>query len=189
MFKLDIKSINIKNLKLDKNIILVVMIGITLLIEITILSSEIYATFGLNKKITKLRQELLQIERDWPNRDNFSNQKEILKQEISEMHTKFVLPQGESALYSFLSSESKNFDVQVKILKPSPMQAYLTTKVGKFGYLPIIINAKGSYHGLANFLDYIQNSKYFFDVTEIRIASGMPYHSIDMVICGLVKEK
>ncbi|MFA6281134.1 MAG: hypothetical protein WCY05_01365 [Candidatus Omnitrophota bacterium] len=189
MFKLDIKNLNLKNLNLDKNVVLIVMIGLALLIEVAILTSEIYATFGVNKKIAKLRQELTQIERDWPNRDGFSKQKQGLKQEISEMSTKFVLPQGESALYSFLSSESKNFDVQLKVLKPAPLQAYLTTKLGKFQYLPIIISANGSYHGLANFLDYIQNSKYFFDVTEMRIASGMPYHSIDMVICGLVKEK
>jgi cell division protein FtsB len=164
------------------------MVGVTLLIEILILSSIISTTFGMNKKITKLRQDLVQIEREWPNRDNFSKQKEALKQEISEMHTKFILPQTESTLYSFLSSESKNFNVQVKVLKPAPLQDYLTTKLGKFKYLPIIINARSSFHGLANFMDHIQNSKYFFDITELRIASGYPYHTIDMVICGLVKE-
>lgn len=189
MFKLDIKNLNIKKLNIDKNVILIAAIGITLLIEITVLSSEVSAIFGINKRITKLRQDLVQIERDWPNRDNFSKQKEDLKKEIEEMHTKYVLPQAESALYSFLSSESKNFNVQVKVLKPAPLQDYLTTKLGKFKYLPIIISAKGSFHGLANFLDHIQNSKYFFDVTELRIASSTPYHSIEMVICGLVKEK
>ncbi|MFA5270986.1 MAG: hypothetical protein WC412_01435 [Candidatus Omnitrophota bacterium] len=189
MFKLDIKNINIKNLNIDKNIIIGVMIGVTLLIEITILSSEFSAVSGINKKINQLKQELVQVERDWPNRDAFYKQKEVFKQEIGGMHTKFILPQAESALYSFLSSESKNFNVQVKVLKPAPLQDYLTTKLGKFKYLPIIISARGSFHSLASFLDYIQNSKYFFDVTELRIASGAPYHSVDMVICGLVKEK
>ncbi len=189
MFKLDLKKIDIKKLNIDRNTILVTTFGITLLLEIIILFSVVFATSGTNKEINKLRGNLAQIEKEWPRRDNFSKQKENLKQEISEMHTKFILPQTESVLYSFISSESKGYNVQVKVLKPGAMQDYSTTKLGKFKYLPIIISAKASFHGLANFLDYLQNSKYFFDITELRITAGLPYNSIDMVICGLVKEK
>ena len=175
-------------LKLDKNIILTIAATAILLVEIVLLILEVGAISGINKKISKTKQDLAAIEREWPNKENYVKRSDSLKKEIAEIREKFILPQQDSALFSYISSQSKNFSVQIKALKPQPLQDYAASKLGKFKYLPIAVNAASSFHNFAQFIDFLQSDKYFFDVLEIRILSDSPYQSIEMVICGLVKE-
>ncbi|MDD4183374.1 MAG: hypothetical protein PHT53_06105 [Candidatus Omnitrophica bacterium] len=178
-----------RKLKLDKNIILIIAASTILLVEIFLLILEVGAISGINKKISKTKQDLITIEREWPNKENYVKKSDSLKKEIADMREKFILPQQDSALFSYISSESKNFSVQIKALKPQPLQDYAASKLGKFKYLPITVNAASSFHNFAQFMDFLQDGKYFFDVLEMRIISDSPYHLIEMVICGLVKEK
>jgi Tfp pilus assembly protein PilO len=177
-----------RKLKLDKNIILAVVTAAVLTGEIVLLILGIGAVVNINKKISKTRQDIATIEKEWPIKDNYINRSESLKQEIAVLREKFILPQQDSALFSYISSESKNFNVQIKAIKPQALRDYAAGKVGKFKSLPINISAIGSFHSFAQFIDFIQTGKYFFDVTEMQILSDSPYHSIEMVICGLVKE-
>lgn len=177
-----------RKLKLDKNIILAIVLAVVLIGEVILLILGTGAVFNINKKISKIKQDLATIEKEWPNKDSYLNKSESLKKEIAALREKFILPQQESALFSYISSESKNFNVQIKVIKPQAMQDHAASKVGKFKYLPITISAISSFHGFAQFIDFIQTGKYFFDVTEMQILSNSPYHSIEMVICGLVKE-
>lgn len=175
-------------LKLDKNIILVIVLSVVTLGEIILLVLGVSAIFGINKKISTIRHDLATIEREWPNKENYVNKSESLKKEISETREKFILPQEDSALFSYISSESKNFSVQIKAIKPQPLQDYASSRLGKFKCLPIVVSAASSFHNFAQFMDFIQNGKYFFDVLEMRIVSDSPVHSIEILICGLVKE-
>lgn len=178
-----------RKLKLDKNIILTIAASAILLIEIFLLILEAGAISGINKKISKTKQDLAAIEREWPDKENYVKKSDSLKKEIAEMREKFILPQQDSALFSYVSSESKNFSVQIRAIKPQPLQDYNSSKVvGKFKCLPIAVNAVSSFHNFAQFMDFLQSGKYFFDVLEMQILSDSPYHSIEMVICGLVKE-
>lgn len=177
-----------RKLKLDKNIVLPIVLAALLVGEIIVLALSVGAIFSINKKISKVRKDLASIEKEWPNKDNYVKESESLKEQIGGMREKFILSQHESALFSYISSESKNFSVQVKVMKPQPLQDYAASKVGKFKYLPITINAVSSFHNFAQFMDFLQTGKYFFDVLEMRILSDSPYHSIEMVICGLIKE-
>lgn len=177
-----------RKLKIDKNIILVSSMALILLVEIILIPLGFGMIFNLNKKISKMRQDLIIVEKEWPNKDSYLKRSEALRQETSLLQTKFILPQQESTLFSYLSSESKNFNVQIKALKPAALQDYTPTKLGKFKYLPIIIEARSSSYDLVNFLSEVHGGKYFLDITEMRITSDSPYHSIEMVICGLLKE-
>ncbi|MFA5008127.1 MAG: hypothetical protein WC546_02780 [Candidatus Omnitrophota bacterium] len=177
-----------RKLKLDKNIVLSSVLAATLIIEIILVVLELSAVLNINKKIFKTRQDLTTIEREWPAKDNYLKKKESLNKEISEMRDRFILPQQESAAFSYLSSESKNFSVQLKAIKPLAMQDYAASKLGKFKLLPITISAASSFHDFARFMDFIQNGKYFFDVLEMRILSDYPYSSIEIAISGLMKE-
>lgn len=177
-----------RKLKLDKSIILVIATSAIVIVEIVLLVLEIGAVSGINKKISKTRQDLATIEREWPNKENYVKKSEGLKKEITELREKFILPQEDSSLFAYISSESKNFNVQIKSLKPQQLQDYTKSKLGKFKCLPIVVSAVSSYHNFAQFMDFIQNGKYFFDVLEMRIVSDSPLHSIEMALCGLVKE-
>ncbi|MDD4954602.1 MAG: type 4a pilus biogenesis protein PilO [Candidatus Omnitrophica bacterium] len=177
-----------RKLKLDKNIIFAAVASAILLVEIVLTISGIGAISGINKNISKVKQDLATIEKEWPNKENYVKKADNLKKEITAMREKFIQPQQDSALFSYISSESKNFSVQLKSLKPQPLQDYASNKLGKFKCLPIAVSATSSFHNFARFMDFLQNGRYFFDVLEMRILSDSPYHSIEMIICGLVKE-
>jgi len=175
-------------LKLDKDIILVAVLSAVVLGEIILMVLAIGGFYGINKKISTIRQDLASIEREWPQKENYVNKSDSLKKEISEMRGKFILPQEDSALFSYISTESKNFSVQIKSIKPLPLQDYTPSRLGKFKSLPITVSALSSFHNFAQFMDFIQNGRYFFDVLEMRILSDSALQSIEIVICGLVKE-
>ncbi len=177
-----------RKLKLDKNIILIIAASVVLLVEVVLLILEVGAISGIDKKISKTKQDLANIEREWPGKENYVKKSDSLKKEIAEMREKFILPQQDSALFSYISSESKAFGVQIKAIKPQPLHDYSSGKVGKFKCLPIAVSAVSSFHNFAQFIDFLQGGKYFFDVLEIQILSDSPYHPIEMVICGLVRE-
>ncbi|MCK9615275.1 MAG: type 4a pilus biogenesis protein PilO [Candidatus Omnitrophica bacterium] len=177
-----------RKLKLDKNIIVAIVLVIVSIGEIILLVLGAGIVFNINKKISKIRQDLATIEKEWPNKDRYVSKSETLTKEIDDMREKFILPQQDSALFSYISTESKNFSVQIKVIKPQALQDYAASKIGKFKCLPITISAIGSFHNFAQFMDFLQTGKYFFDVLEMQILSDSPYHSIEMVICGLIKE-
>ncbi|MCK9574321.1 MAG: hypothetical protein M0R20_08050, partial [Candidatus Omnitrophica bacterium] len=134
-----------RKLKLDKNIILAVVTAAVLTGEIVLLILGIGAVVNINKKISKTRQDIATIEKEWPIKDNYINRSESLKQEIAVLREKFILPQQDSALFSYISSESKNFNVQIKAIKPQALRDYAAGKVGKFKCLPINISAISSF--------------------------------------------
>lgn len=177
-----------RKIKVDKKIILISVLGLILLIELIVIPLEIGSIFNINKRITKTNRDLNIIQKEWPDKEDYLKRSKDLEQEIGQMRAKFILPQQETTLFSYISSESKNFNVQIKLLKPALPQDYASNKLGKFKYLPIIIEAKSSSYDLLNFFNFIQTGQYFFDVTEMRISSDSPYHSVTMVICGLLKE-
>jgi len=175
-------------LKLDKNIILPAVLTAISIAAIVGLITGFSVLFGVNKKITKIRQDLATVQREWPNKESYMKKSESLKEEIKNMREKFILPQQESAFFAYISTESKNFNIQIKVLKPQTLQDYAASKVGKFKYLPLTVNAAGAFHNFARFMDFLQAGKYFVDVTEMQIMSDTPYNTIEMVIGGLVKE-
>jgi hypothetical protein len=179
-----------RKLNIDKNIITISILALILLCAILIfIPLQLRILTNVNKKINALRTNLLTARKEWPVKDRYFLQSEKLKSELKDLRQKFIIPQEESALFSYISSESKNFDINIRVLKPQPLQDYLSTKLGKFKFVPITINAQGKFHNLARFFDYIQRGKFFFDVTELKISSGSLSHSIEITICGLMKEK
>ncbi len=177
-----------QKIKLDKNTIIFCAVTIFLIGELLIaLPGQFRRINDLSKKIAELAQQLDNIERDWPERDKYLNDKELLKKEIKEVQNKFVLPQQESKLLSFISTSSKDFEVTIGTFSPGSPRKYKSTKFGNFKYLPISISAQGKFHNLAMFLDFLQNSQYFFEITNLKITSGYPYHSVGMTICGLIQ--
>jgi hypothetical protein len=179
-----------RKLKIDREVISLGVFLVILILELfVVLPFSIKNIIILGKNITKIKNDLVTIAREWPSKSAYEKQNDQLKEEANNIRTKFILPQQESSLISFISSESKNFNVEIKNLKPLESQAYISNKLGKFSYLPIAISAQGQFHNLAAFLGYLQNSKFFFEVKELSILSNYPYHTVEMSICGIIKEK
>jgi len=178
-----------QKLKLDKYIIVFFALIVFLLIEVFI-----FIPFGIKKmssisqKTARLVKDLNQIEREWPNKDDYIKRIDELKTEVEEKRNRFALHHEESKLISFISSKSKNFDIEILSLSPGDLQDYTTTDFGEFKYLPLSIKAKGKYHNLALFLEHLQSSQYFFEVKDLDISSSKPVNKIDIIICAIVRQ-
>ena len=79
--------------------------------------------------------------------------------------------------------------MEIESLNPSKSTDYISSQYGKFKYLLISVKARGKFHNLSKFLNYLQNSEYFFEIKELDIVSRRPYHAVRIVICGLIEEK
>jgi Tfp pilus assembly protein PilO len=176
--------------KIDKETIIFFVLVIFLILEIGfLLPSGIKKLSKLNKEIGIIKKDIAAIKSDWPRKDSYLENNKKIKEEIKKLKSKFILPQQESKLFSFLSEKSKDFKINIESLKPLETINYTSGRFGKFKYLPISIESKGKFHNLGKFLDYLQKSDYFFEVKELYIKSDPPHHYINMTICGLIKEK
>jgi len=179
-----------RKLKVEKNVIIfAVIIGIVACELLVLLPLEVINIVAIQKKLSSIKHNLATIEQDWPKKDVYVRNQGEVKEAITSLHGKFVNPQEASNLFSFISSSGKNFNVEIRVLNPADLQEYASIPGGKIKYLPITMSLQSSFHNLARFLEYLQTSQYFFEVTELKIFSGFPANTIEMVLCGLVKVK
>lgn len=179
-----------QKIDIDKQIIIFLSAAAILIGELFIVFPwEMKTISNLTKKTAKIADQVNSVEREWPKKDKYLENKELLKKEVEKEKSRFLLPgQGSKAL-SFISANSKNFGIEIQALSPGELQDYISTKLGTFKYLPIKVKAKGKFHSLAKFLDYLGNSQYFFGVKEMSISYRAPYNIIKMVVYGIVEEK
>jgi Tfp pilus assembly protein PilO len=176
--------------KINKEIVIFCALSIFLIIELAFLfPSRIRKLSKLNSQISRIKKDITSIKNDWPRKDSYLENSKKIKEEIRKIKSKFIFPQQESRLFSFLSAKSKDFKINIESLRPLQMIDYVSSRFGKFKYLPISVEGRGKFHNLSRFLNYLQNSDYFFEVKELDIKTDQPNHSINMIICGLVKEK
>lgn len=176
-----------QKINIDKPTFSFIIIAIVLLIELFIIFPwEISKMGGLTKKQGKLIEKINSIENEWPKKDKYLDSKEKLKEEIGKIRGKFITPNQESKILSFISSSSKKFGIEINSLIPEALSPYITGDVGNFKYLPIKVKAKGNFHNLAMFIDYLNSSQYFFEVKKLSMKSSLSDNIIEMVICGAV---
>lgn len=177
-----------RKLTIEKNVIIfAVIIGIAACELLVLLPLEVIKIAAMQKKLSSIKHNLITIEQDWPKKEIYIRNQSQVKEAIVSLYGKFVSPQEASNLFSFVSSSGKNFNVEIKVLNPADLQEYVSIQGGKIKYLPIAMSLQGSFHNLARFLEYLQTSQYFFEVTELKIFSSVPANTIEMVLCGLVK--
>ena len=165
------------------------------IVAFVIIEVAVFIPWGIKRIISSNREikfvvtRLKNIEKDWPNKDKYVQQKEQLNERLDEIRSKFVSTQEESKLFSFISTSSKEFGVEIRSLLPNKVQDYTSTKFGEFKYLPITIKAESKFHNLALFLEHLGNSKYFFEVKKISISGVRKQNIVEMVICAALQEK
>jgi len=179
-----------QKINLDKQTVifslLIVVVGVELL---ALLPWSVSRIVSFNKKISLLVQQIKTTQNDWPRLNQYSETKDKLKDEIENSQAKFIFSHQASKSLSFISAASKDFGVEIKSFLPGELKTYLNQDGQELFYLPIDIKAKARFHDLASFLDYLQNSQYFFDVKQLNIKSDYHYNSVEMVICAIVEKE
>ncbi|MFH1504155.1 MAG: hypothetical protein ABIH08_02030 [Candidatus Omnitrophota bacterium] len=154
-----------------------------------LLPERIKSVVVLNKKIIFSAEKVEAIKKEWPKREKYLEECRVLEVEIDKAKARIVSSQQESALLSFISTNSKDFGVEIQSLYPDKPQELASVNSPQLKYLPISIKAKSEFHGLVKFLEYLQNSSYFFEIKDLSVESGYPYNSIEALICAIIKEK
>lgn len=176
-----------QKISIDKQTIIFFVLAVFLLMEIFVLVPWSFKRIAvLSKTAASLSRKLKSVKADWPNKDKYIDNQEKLKEQIKKVHSRFIPSQEESKLLSFISANSKDFNVSIKSLLPGGREEYVSTHFGEFKYLPVAVEARGGFHNLARFLDYLKRSQYFFEIKKMSISSQQPYNLIEMDICGVV---
>ncbi len=176
-----------QKINIDKPTLVFIIVAVILLFELFVVFSwEVSKIGALTKRAGKLIEKLNTIENEWPRKDQYLEDKELLKEEIKKVRGKFIAYDQESKTLSFISASSKDFGIEINSLTPEGLKAYTKTEVGNFKYLPIKVKAKGNFHNLAMFLNHLGSSQYFFEVKKLTILSGSPYNLVEMTIYGAV---
>ena len=176
-----------QKINIDKPTLIFIIVAAILLFELLIVFPwEVSKVGELTKKEGELIEKINSIKNEWPRREQYSENKEILIKDIERIREKFITPNQESKMLSFISASSKDFGIEINSLMPEVLKTYVTTKVGNFKYLPIKVKAKGNFHDLAIFIDHLNSSPYFFEVKKLSMKSSFSVNLIEMVICGAV---
>jgi len=179
-----------QNIKFQKQTVIFFSLAAFLALEVfVLLPAGIKGLVSLNRKIAATRTQISSVERDWPNKEKYSRQRDELKTEIEKIKAKLVSPQEESKLLSFVSTSSKDFNVEIESMYPDKPQDFALVESTQLKYLPINLKAKSGFYELTQFLRHLQSSDYFFDVKSLSLKSGYPYNSVETLICAIVKEK
>ena len=179
-----------QKINIDKQTVVFFVLAVILFGELFVVFPwEIKKISDLAKKIDKVVQRVNFIESEWPQKDKYLEDKELLKKEIKEARGRFFLSDQRSKILFFISANSKDFGVEIQSLLPGEPQDYTSTEFGTFKYLPVMVKAKGKFHNLARFFDYLGSSQYFLEVKKLDILSSPPYSSIEMTIRGIIEEE
>jgi len=176
-----------QKINIDKPTLVSIIVASILLFELAVVFPwEVSKVGGLTKKEGELIEKINSIKNEWPKKEEYLESKEELEEEVKEIREKFITPDQESKILSFISASSKDFGIEINSLMPEVLKTYVTAKVGNFKYLPIKVKARGGFHNLARFIEHLNSSQYFFEVKKLSMESSSSTNLIEMVICGVV---
>ncbi|MFH1519461.1 MAG: hypothetical protein ABIE75_02695 [Candidatus Omnitrophota bacterium] len=179
-----------RQINLDRQTVIFIVLAAILAGELFILFPwELRKINKFTERIGKIAEQINSVENEWPQKDRYLENQKRVKEEIKKTREEFIITNQESKPLSFISAHSKDFEIEIQSLSPQELQTYVSTKFGKFKYLPIKVKAEGKFNNLVMFLNYLHNSQYFFEVKELTILSGSPFNPIEMVICGAIAVK
>lgn len=138
--------------------------------------------------LSKLKKEILQYEKDAKNKSIFLQEKEALRKKNIELESRIISSQDLSSVSAYISEKAKQNAVEILKITSQNFQLIKETPESKFLYLPLLVEAKASFHNLACFLNYLEQGLYLLETKEIIIENNWPAHKIKMVICAIGKE-
>ncbi|MDD5069171.1 MAG: type 4a pilus biogenesis protein PilO [Candidatus Omnitrophica bacterium] len=145
--------------------------------------------FRIGKAKVGVNDKLNQVKAFWPQKDQYHKNIKSLTEEIDSVQSKIIESQQEPEFLSFVSSKSKEFNIDIEILQPLSQTFYINLGDKVLNYFPVKIKAKGSYHDLQKFIDYVQNSRYFMEIKELKLSFQGTHNTIEILLCGVIQNK
>lgn len=175
-----------QKIKLNKQSILFIVVSLLLVIELLILLPwGIGRISKMGKETKSLKQKIESTKTEWPKKKEYLKTVTNLEETIDAYKQKAIQQGQESRLISFISKNSKQYNLKIKSITPLDS---LPTKNDNFEFVPYRIEAEASFHDLGNFFQFLQSSNYFFSVKELTLSGYRPI-KINLLLCGLQQKK
>jgi len=170
---------NLASIHLDKQkkILIVIICVFFIYIETSfILKAQTSGINNSNPKITRLKNDLANLNRDLANmrasrasegKQNLKNQKTIIKP------SKIISESQISGLLQDISIQANKLDIQIGQIRPSRETVNAKNVVGGNRFTPILISLDLTcdYHNLGKFINGLENSLVFLGVQELKIST------------------
>ena len=170
---------NLANVQLDKQkkILIVIFCALIIYVDTTfILKSQTSGIKSLDPKLVRLKNDLLNLNRDLNNMRASQGKQGLVAQKTISKSSK-ILSEGQiSGLLQDISSLANKFDIKISQIRPS--RDMLNPKTGVIGekLTPILINLDliCDYHNLGKFINALENFQVFLSVQELKISTQLP---------------
>lgn len=170
---------NLENIQLDKQKKILIVIFCALIVYLDcsfILKAQIAGVGSLGPKITGLKSELTNINRDLE-KMRFSQGKQTSANVKASIKSSQILPEGQiSGLIQDISSQANKFDIKVVQIRPSRETPSNKPDNAKDKFIPFLINLDliCDYHNLGKFIHALESSLVFMGVQELNISTQLP---------------
>ncbi|MCX5668804.1 MAG: type 4a pilus biogenesis protein PilO [Candidatus Omnitrophica bacterium] len=170
---------NLSNVQLDKQkkILIVIFCALIIYVDTTfILKSQTSGIKSLNPKITRLKNDLLNLDRDLNNMRTAQGKQGLATQKAIARSSK-ILAEGQiPGLLQDISSEANKFNIQIGQIRPSRETVNAKNVIAGDKITPILINLDLTcdYHNLGKFINELENLQVFLSVQELKISTQLP---------------
>ncbi|MHB8155447.1 MAG: type 4a pilus biogenesis protein PilO [Candidatus Omnitrophota bacterium] len=170
---------NLSSVKLDKQkkILIVIFCVLIIYVDTTfILKSQTAGIKSLNPKITRLKNDLLNLNRDLNNMRAAAGKQGLATQKAITRSSK-ILAEGQiSGLLQDISSKANKFDIQIGQIRPSRETVNAKNAMAGDKITPILINLDLTcdYHNLGKFVNELESLQVFLSVQELKISTQLP---------------
>ena len=182
----------LENLKNNKQrLILVALFGLLIAYAdiAVILKGELAWVGSTNSKVTKLEKEIIAVHKDLVNLESRKAQK---AKTLSQAKTIITEDQRQVA-FEYIYDTANKYEVKIVQLKPSMDMKAKGETMDRIKLVPVLLNLDlvCGYHNLGAFMNALENGKYFFAVTQMRItrnSSDSFRHNVSAVLKKYVKK-
>jgi len=171
-----------------------ILLFIFLLDYFIIMQPQLKTLMTLNPKIAILARDFKKAKEDIPRYSHYEEQVNKLREKKLSSGTKILLKEEISLILENISLIANKVGVRINQIMPikDSQQLVLSNEDGQYYTLPILVDAKGGYHGIGRFFYQIENDPIFMSITDFDITANSSdplHHSTRITIKAYVLEK
>lgn len=191
------EKVALKLQKMDQKhwyIILGVFLSLIFLADYVLLMKPQIATWAkLNPQIKQLSDNLKQTKTDIERITQYKDQVQKLKEDVEQLRLRVRTKQELAFIIEKISRIAHKHDVKIDQIMPNPLQQkVILENVDKTYYnLPIMIEARSTYHGFGRFINELEIEDTFFEVDGLTIAAapGSQLNAVKLMLNTIVYEE
>lgn len=148
----------------------------------------------INPKISLSAKELKAAREDIANIERYRQQVTRLRERMKEVGYKILLKEEIPIILENISRIANELNIRIDQIMPlkESQEEVLKNDEGRYYSLPVLINARGSYHNIGRFFNRIEADKVFMTISDFDISSTSDNpvrHSIKLTIRTFVLDK